>query len=45
MSERDGGPLRLGRDWNNVARGEINGLVIDVVGRMFPAATSSATER
>jgi hypothetical protein len=31
MSERDGRPLRLGRDWNNVARGEIKGLVIDVV--------------
>jgi hypothetical protein len=31
MSERDGPPLRLGRDWNNVARGDIKGLVIDVV--------------
>jgi hypothetical protein len=30
MSERDGSPLNLGRVWNNVGRGEINGLQIDV---------------
>jgi hypothetical protein len=30
MSDRSGSPLDLGRVWNNVARGEINGLQIDV---------------
>lgn len=30
MSERDGSPMDLGRDWNNVGRGVINGLQIDV---------------
>lgn len=30
MSGRDGSPLDLGRDWNNVGRGVINGLQIDV---------------
>jgi hypothetical protein len=30
MSGREGGPLDLGRDWNNVGRGVINGLQIDV---------------
>jgi hypothetical protein len=30
MSGRDGAPSRLGRGWNNVARGEIDGLTIDV---------------
>jgi hypothetical protein len=30
MSERDGSPLDLGRGWNNVGRGVINGLQIDV---------------
>lgn len=30
MSGRDGRPADLGRDWNNVARGEIEGLTIQV---------------
>jgi hypothetical protein len=30
MSGRDGSPMDLGRDWNNVGRGVINGLQIDV---------------
>jgi hypothetical protein len=30
MSERDGTLQRLGRDWNNVARGEIKALGIEV---------------
>ena len=30
MSERAGTHARLGRDWNNVARGEIKSLAIDV---------------
>ena len=30
MSERDGSPLAIGRDWNNVGRGEIDGLQIHV---------------
>lgn len=30
MSERAGSPSAFGREWNNVARGEINGLEIDV---------------
>jgi hypothetical protein len=30
MSGRDGSPLNLGRDWNNVARGVITGFQIDV---------------
>jgi hypothetical protein len=30
MSGRDGSPSDLGRDWNNVGRGVINGLEIDV---------------
>ena len=30
MSDRAGSPSGLGRGWNNVARGEITGLVIDV---------------
>jgi hypothetical protein len=30
MSGREGSPLDLGRDWNNVGRGVINGLQIDV---------------
>ena len=30
MSERDGSPSLLGRDWNNVGRGQIKALVIDV---------------
>jgi len=30
MSERDGSPSDLGRVWNNVGRGVINGLQIDV---------------
>ena len=30
MSGREGSPLDLGREWNNVGRGEINGLQIDV---------------
>lgn len=30
MSGRDGSPLNVGRDWNNVARGVITGLKIDV---------------
>jgi hypothetical protein len=30
MSGRDGSPLDLGRDWNNVGRGVISGLEIDV---------------
>jgi len=30
MSGRDGSPSDLGRDWNNVGRGEIKGLVLDV---------------
>jgi hypothetical protein len=30
MSERDGTPAALGRDWNNVGRGEIDGLKIAV---------------
>jgi hypothetical protein len=30
MSEREGSPFGLGRVWNNVGRGEINGLQIDV---------------
>lgn len=30
MSEREGSPFALGRDWNNVGRGVINGLQIDV---------------
>jgi hypothetical protein len=32
MSGRDRSPLDLGRDWNNVARGVITGLQIDVEG-------------
>ena len=32
MSGRDRSPLELGREWNNVARGVINGLQIDVDG-------------
>jgi hypothetical protein len=31
MSGRAGSPSDLGRDWNNVARGEIDGLTISVV--------------
>ena len=30
MSGRDGTPERLGREWNNVARGEIKGVSVDV---------------
>jgi hypothetical protein len=30
MSERAGVPARLGREWNNVARGEIKDLAVDV---------------
>ena len=30
MSGRAGGPSLLGRDWNNVARGDMKALVIDV---------------
>jgi hypothetical protein len=30
MSERDGTPPKLGRDWNNVGRGELKGLKIEV---------------
>ena len=30
MSERGGSPSLLGRDWNNVGRGQIKALVIDV---------------
>ena len=30
MSERGGSPSALGRDWNNVGRGQIKALVIDV---------------
>jgi hypothetical protein len=29
MSGRDGPPASLGREWNNVARGEISGLTVD----------------
>jgi hypothetical protein len=29
LSERNGRPSDLGRDWNNVARGEIDGLTIE----------------
>jgi hypothetical protein len=36
MSGRDRSPLDLGRDWNNVARGVINGLRIDVEGSDVP---------
>jgi hypothetical protein len=30
MSERAGSPSKLGRDWNNVGRGEIKALAVDV---------------
>jgi hypothetical protein len=30
MSEREGSPTDLGRGWNNVGRGEINGLEVNV---------------
>jgi len=30
MSERAGGPSKLGRDWNNVGRGEVKALKIEV---------------
>ena len=36
MSGSDRSPLDLGRDWNNVARGVINGLQIDVEGSDVP---------
>jgi hypothetical protein len=36
MSGRDRSPLDVGRDWNNVARGVINGLQIDVEGSDVP---------
>jgi hypothetical protein len=36
MSGREGSPLNLGRDWNNVARGVITGLKIDVEGSDVP---------
>jgi hypothetical protein len=36
MAGRDGSPLNVGRDWNNVARGVINGLQIDVEGSDVP---------
>jgi hypothetical protein len=36
MSGRDGSPLNLGRDWNNVARGVITGLQIDAEGSDVP---------
>lgn len=38
MSGRDRSPLDLGRDWNNVARGVINGLRIDAEGSDVPRA-------
>ena len=39
MSNRDGAPSRLGRDWNNVARGVIDGLTIDVDWADVPRGT------
>ena len=36
MSQRNGSPLEIGRDWNNVARGVIDGLQIDVEGSDVP---------
>ena len=36
MSGRGGSPLNVGRDWNNVARGVITGLLIDVEGSDVP---------
>jgi hypothetical protein len=45
MSGRDRRPVELGRDWNNVARGVINGLRIDAEGSDVPrgGAISSGT--
>ena len=45
MSGRDRKPVELGRDWNNVARGVINGLRIDAEGSDVPrgGAISSGT--
>jgi len=39
MSGRDGAPSRLGRGWNNVAQGEIDGLTIDVDWADVPRGT------
>jgi hypothetical protein len=45
MSGRDRRPVELGRDWNNVARGVINGLRIDAEGSDVPrgGANNSGT--
>jgi hypothetical protein len=40
MSGRDGSPLDVGRNWNNVARGVITGLQIDVEGSDVPRGGS-----
>jgi hypothetical protein len=39
MSGRDASPLNLGRDWNNVGRGVINGLQIEVEWTDLPRTT------
>jgi hypothetical protein len=41
MSDRDGSPLDLGRGWNNVGRGVINGLQIDVEWSDVPRSESA----
>lgn len=41
MSGREGSPLDLGRDWNNVGRGVINGLQIDVEWSDVPRSESA----
>ena len=42
MASRDRSALDLGRDWNNVARGVINGLQIDVEGTDVPRGGGGA---
>ena len=41
MSGREGSPLELGREWNNVVRGEINGLQIDAEWSDVPRGESA----
>jgi hypothetical protein len=41
MSTREGNPFDLGREWNNVGRGVINGLEIDVEWSDVPRSESA----
>jgi hypothetical protein len=45
MSGRDSGAVNIGRDWNNVARGVISGLKIDVDGADVPRGGSTGGGR